>query len=317
MKPISQNDLINSGTAKRADSLKMRIEDLHEEPGFNLRDEGEDLQASIEAIVSHLANGGRLPPLEVRPRPEGGAWIVDGHRRSRAYRLADERGLPVRDPKSGELFVKVELFQGNDADRTLRVITSAEGRALAPLEVAKGYARLRGFGWKADDIAAKVCKTRQHVSQMLILADANSDVHALVRSGAVSASLAVKVVHTHGEDAGAILAKKYGEAKDAGKAKLTAGGMAPKALPRAVVDSLVGSVDLLLVNLPKETREHLTVLQKRHEQIPEEETVTIPAWLLVDLMGEHEGVAEARAKQEQRAREAANKAAQTDIEDAA
>lgn len=42
----SFNSMIKDGDIKRADAMKVRKEDFHEEPGFNWRIEGEDLEAS-------------------------------------------------------------------------------------------------------------------------------------------------------------------------------------------------------------------------------------------------------------------------------
>lgn len=232
----SFKQMIKDGTAKRADAMKFRIEDIHEEPGFNLRDEGEDLDASIDAIVEHIRAGGMLPPLEVRPRAEGGVFVVDGHRRRRAYLKA---GDDVRDG-SGELWLAVVPFVGNDADRIARVITSAEGRALSPLEVGRGYKRLIALNWTPEQIAAKVGKTRQHVDQVLILANANSDVQQLVATGGVSATTAIDAVRKHGDKAGDVLGGAVTQAKAAGKSKATAGAFKPKPIPRKLADELEG-----------------------------------------------------------------------------
>ena len=83
---------ILAGEIKRADAMKVRYQDLHEEPGFNLRIEDADFDASIDALADHILAGGQYPALEVRPRAEGGVFIVDGHRRKRAIGRAIERG---------------------------------------------------------------------------------------------------------------------------------------------------------------------------------------------------------------------------------
>ncbi len=44
---------------KRADAMKIRFADLHEEPGFNLRIEDMDFAASIEDLAHHIAAGGQ------------------------------------------------------------------------------------------------------------------------------------------------------------------------------------------------------------------------------------------------------------------
>ena len=125
----SFKQMIADKEIKRADAMKAQLEDLHEEPGFNLRAEGEDLEASIAALAEFIFAGGKIPALEVRPRAEGGLWIVDGHRRTRALNKLDAEGRLPRTPKKEdpsilEYWVSVDAFTGNDADRLARVITS-------------------------------------------------------------------------------------------------------------------------------------------------------------------------------------------------
>lgn len=303
--------MVKDGTAKRADAMKFRIEDIHEEPGFNLRREGEDLEASIDALAAHIRAGGMLPPLEVRPRPDGGVFLVDGHRRRRAYlRAADD----IRDG-DGQLFVNVVAFTGNDADRIARVITSAEGRSLSPLEIAEGYRRLVALNWTPDQIAAKVGKTRQHVDQLLILGGANADVHSLVAAGSVSATTAIDIVRKHGEAAGAILSGEVNKAKAAGKAKATAGAVKGKSLPRGIVDELVGATDGFVKALPHETLHALSTMKLSDPDV--DPLVAVPARQLFELMAVAEAVAETKAKQASRGMSDATKAANADIEDAA
>jgi 5-hydroxyisourate hydrolase-like protein (transthyretin family) len=305
---------ILSKEIKRADAMKVRLQDLHEEPGFNLRIEDADFQASVEALADYISDGGQYPALEVRPRPEGGVWIVDGHRRKRAVVLAVKHGAPLQD-KDGEVWVPIVAFEGNDADRVARVITSAEGRALSPLEVATGYARLRAFGWDNARIAQKVGKTPQHVAQLLTLADANSDVQTMVAAGGVSAAVAVEVVRKHGDDAGKVLA---GAATN-GKGKVTAGTMNGPKVPHKVLASLSDEVDAFIEQLPTHARARLAQIEAAvaGHQIPEGQEVSVPAAALLSLLNEHATVVEARQRQEQKARDRAAKAAQADLEDAA
>lgn len=305
---------ILAGEIKRADAMKVRYADLHEEPGFNLRIEDDDFAASIEALAEHIVQGGQYPALEVRPRQEGGVFIVDGHRRKRAIGLAIERGAPLQD-KDGEVWVPVVAFNGNDADRVARIITSAEGRALKPLEVAEGYKRLRNMGWDNTRIAQKVGKTPQHVAQLLTLADANSDVHQAVAAGTVSAAVAVDLVRKHGDSAGQVLADELGKAKAAGKGKVTAGTIKGKALPAKVVTSLVGSVDALMGSLPSLARERLAAIEfgVKSGTLPEGQQVSVPASALLALLNAHKEVTEARQAQATKAREAAVQAAQQQL----
>ena len=306
----SFKQMIKDGEVKRADAMKVRLEDLHEEPGFNLRAEGEDLEASIDALAEFIADGGQVPPLEVRPRAEGGVWIVDGHRRRRAMLKLDAAGRLVRDP-AGDFWVHVVAFTGNDAERVARVITSQEGRKLEPLELAAGYKRLAAFGWSADQIAKKVGKTRQHVDQMLILADAPSAVHAMVKDGAVSAAVAVETVRKHGEGSADVLGGELQKAKAAGKAKVTAGTMKGPTLPRGILDDLVQQAEKFSSKLPVEGR---VKLDQFHRGEITEGTVEVDVETLLHLELCLEELKRIRAEKEAKAREKAARAAQMEIE---
>lgn len=278
MKSFKQ--MIQGGEIKRHDAMKIRLCDIHEEPGFNLRTEGEELAASIEELATHIMAGGMVPALEVRPREDGGVWIVDGHRRSRAYRLAVERGAPIE-------WINVVAFSGNDADRLARVITSAEGRALQPIEVAQGVKRLMAFGLDASEVAANIGKSVQRVNQLLELANANTDVQKMVAAGGVSAAVATKVVREHGDNAGAVLAEAAERAKADGKTKVTPKTLAkdkPKALPAAIANELLESGFALSTHLPIEAHRVLAAGVSDGVESIANLMVSVPAGFLLELV---------------------------------
>lgn len=239
----SIRQMIAAGEVRRADAIKVRLEDLYEEPGFNLRTEGESLEASIDALAEFIADGGVIPPLEIRPRSDGGVWIVDGHRRRRALIKLDQVGrlprLPSKeDPKVTEHWVDVRMFEGSDADRVARIISSQENEKLSPLELAEGYKRLRAFGWSVEQIAKKAAKTRQHVEQVLTVGNANTDVQSLVAAGHVSATTAAQVVREHGDGAGKVLGAELERAQAKGKTKVTAGSMKGPSIPKPRLEAV-------------------------------------------------------------------------------
>lgn len=214
----SARQLLAEGLAKRADATKIRWDAIHVEPGFNLAETPEEFAERVAGMVAHLQQGGKLPAIEVRSREAGGVWLVDGHARYAAFGEADALGaVQLRDAKDGHLYVPAEYFTGNDADRVARLLTSAEGRTLSPLQRAEAYKRLANFGWSAAQIAAKVCKHPDHVRDSLALALANSDVHQMVKAGEVSATVAAKAARKHGEKAGAVLGAQVVEAKAEGR----------------------------------------------------------------------------------------------------
>lgn len=272
----SFKQMIKDGDLKRADAMKARLEDLYEEPGFNLRAEGEELEESIDALAEFIFAGGQIPALEVRPRAEGGMWVVDGHRRRRAYLKLDQAGRLPRvpskdDPKRLEAWISIVPFEGNDAERVARVITSQEGKKLSPLELADGYKRLTAFGWTPDQIAKKVGKTRQHVEQVMTLGNANTDVQQLVASGQVSATTAVQVVRQHGDEAGKVLGGELQKAKATGKTKVTAGSMRGPTTPRQQLEAVRAAAEELVSALPEDRLD------------ASESELSVPAALLLKL----------------------------------
>ncbi|MDH0300651.1 MULTISPECIES: ParB N-terminal domain-containing protein [unclassified Pseudomonas] len=239
----SFKQMIKDGEVRRADAMKVQLEDLHEEPGFNLRTEGEALELSIDSLAEFIAAGGQVPPLEVRPRAEGGVWLVDGHRRRRALLKLDAAGRLPRtpnkdDPAVLEAWVPVIAFEGSDADRVARIITSQENEKLSPLELAEGYKRLRAFGWSPEQIAKKVGKTRQHVEQVLTVGNANTDVQNLVAAGHVSATTAAQVVREHGDSAGKVLGAELEKAQAHGKTRVTAGTIKGPSIPKPRLEAV-------------------------------------------------------------------------------
>ncbi|MBB6559623.1 ParB-like chromosome segregation protein Spo0J [Acidovorax soli] len=224
----SNRQLLEAGTAKRADLVKIWINELHVEPGFNPPETPEEFDARVEDIVAHLANGGSVPPLEVRDRVEGGKFIVDGHARLEAHVRAADRGIPIHDQKDGRVYILTIPFVGNDADRNIRIITSAKKRTLSPVQTATILKRQRGYGWSLEAIAKEINLSSERVRQLLALGDANSDVQALVLSGEVTEAVATAAVRNHGDNAGTVLAEQLAEVKAAGGKKLTPGKAGPK-----------------------------------------------------------------------------------------
>ena len=249
--------------------------------------------------------GGKIPPLEVRPRPESGVWLVDGHRRHAQIGRAIAAGAPLQD-KNGDVWIDVTAFEGNDADRTARVISSAQGRHLTPLETAFGYAKLARFKWDNERISRLERVSPQWVAKMIALAHANSDVHALVRSGAVKASTAIEAVAKHGEGAGAFLQGEFEKAKASGKSRVTPSTIHGRALPRKVVSPLISGVDAFMQGLDANQRATLLDIQEGRVA---SETITIPAAALLDLFQAHGAVETLRAKRAEKAAKEAQQAA--------
>lgn len=300
--PTSFKQLYQAGEIKKKDIFSIPYSKLEAEEGFNLRVEGPELDAHIEGIAETILAGGEVPPLLVRVDSDGRCLIVDGHCRHRAYGVAIERGAAIEH-------IDCLPYRGNDADRVARMVTSSQGRALSPIETSNGYKRLIAFNWTPEQIAKHVGKTRQHVEQLLILANSNSDVKSLVAGGKVAAAVAIKAVRSKGDKAGEYLSAESNKAAASGKKKVTAGTIQPKPIPRPVMDYAVSILDELDKSIDVQTRVYI----EESAQPGKIRTVNIDGVLMGKLLGAIDAINSARKAQDEKARAKAGDAAQATI----
>lgn len=265
---------------------------LVEEEGFNLRDYNDpEVIDHIEGFADSYINGRYVPPLVVRTSDEGLVIPVEGHCRRRGALLAIERGAELA-------FVDCVPFKGNDVERTEVVLRSAEGLKLKPLAVALGYFRLGRMGLDNPEIAKRMRKTASHVEQMLLLANANHDVHQLVRDGKVSAYAAIEAVRVHREKAGDFLMGKLEEATSRGKSSVTRGAVKGWTPPRKIVTSVIGTVESVVSKLDNSTRLQLAEFEALEPTQLEGKKIEVDAASFLELVKAHGAVADAKAAKE-------------------
>ncbi|MEG2550981.1 MAG: chromosome partitioning protein ParB [Hafnia sp.] len=224
-KSNSFRDMSRNGTILRRDrGMFIRLKDIHIREGFNKRVEDERLREADDDLFQYMMQGGVIPSLEVEARTEGGVWVVEGHRRTRAYQRCAEAGKPVE-------WIAIVPFEGSDIDRIARISTS-NGRqlALTKFEEAMVAKDLMAFNLTPDEIAKHMHRSRPHVDKLIVLATSNHDVQEAVRGGQVALDAAVERVKEHGEDAGQILEEDVKKAQEQGKKKVTK-SMVQKNLP--------------------------------------------------------------------------------------
>ncbi|MFW0143001.1 ParB/RepB/Spo0J family partition protein [Klebsiella michiganensis] len=177
---------------KRTDSgMFIRIDELHVKPNFNRREDDERTRQADDELFNYLMNGGTVPPLEVVVRDEGGVWIVEGHRRHRAYLRCREAGKPVER-------IQIISFTGNDVERIARIMTSNNQLPLTAVEQAAVVKDLAAFNLTTAEIAKLVHKSIPTVEKLLTLSTADHAIQKSVKSGEVSASVAVAEAEARG-----------------------------------------------------------------------------------------------------------------------
>ncbi|WP_431050043.1 DNA translocase FtsK [Xanthomonas oryzae] len=289
---------------KKTDLYRIDPRLISEEEGFNLRDYNDpDVVAQIERFADDYANGRYVPPLIVRTLADGRIVPVEGHLRRRGALLAIERGADIP-------FVDCTSFKGGDAERVQLMLKSAEGLKLKPLEVAFGYLRLHRMGHSNTKIAEDMGRTPARVEQLLLLATAESDVHAMVREGRVTADVAVEAVRAHGEHAGPFLQSKLEEAQGQGKAKVTRGTIRGPSLPPKVLGTVIGSVKSVVERLDSGVRRQLAEFESLQPEQLEGKKVEVDAATLLELVRAQGAIEEISVKREKAASNAKAAAAQ-------
>lgn len=205
----------SSEDVSRSDLYSVSPDMLTEEAGFNVRgafDEAYFEQPEVEEHIRGLADsykaGRYVPPIVVQVR-DGIPYIRDGMHRRRALMLAISEGADIKR-------VQVLEHRGDEAQQTLLLATSNDGRPLSPMERAVIYDRLEKWGWTVQEIASSVRRTTKHVGQTLALLDMPLELKRMVQRNEIAATQAAELFRQHGDDAVSMIHKAR-EKTDKGK----------------------------------------------------------------------------------------------------
>ncbi|WP_338501587.1 DNA-binding protein [Erwinia aphidicola] len=193
------------------------LAELYVEPGYNVR---EIDQEHVEEFRDAFIAGEFVPPLAVQVTDKG-IKIIDGHHRYHGAVMATQAGHEIAR-------LECKDFSGSEADRIAFMVTSSQGKALAPLERAAAYHRLINQGWTPAEVAKKVKRSVADVDQHLQLLDCSDGLIAMVKSGEVAPTTAVALSRQHGTQAETIAQAQMAKAKAAGKSKLTKSDAIPQ-----------------------------------------------------------------------------------------
>jgi len=200
----------------RSDLYRVDPNILNEDPGWNVRSEGAELDAHIRMLADSIKEVGVKEPLTCYIKDDV-LFVTDGHCRLRATMLAIAEGAEIQSVP-----MKLEDRYSNDADRTLSMITRNSGKPLTQLEMAEVIKRLLNFGWLINNIAIKTGFSISHIQNMLNLSSAPDEIIKMVQDGEVSATLAQKIVREKGSaEAVEALKGAVETSKKAGKKKAT------------------------------------------------------------------------------------------------
>lgn len=115
--------------------------------------------------------------------------LISGHRRLQAVLALIEEGVPI-------VAVPAVLDQmGDEGERLARALSANEnGVPLEPLDAAKAFQRLTGYGWEPKRIASKVGRSLSFVYGRLKLLEATADVLDAAARGEITQTDIVRTV---------------------------------------------------------------------------------------------------------------------------
>ncbi|WKZ94071.1 DNA-binding protein [Chimaeribacter arupi] len=191
-------------------TFQVPLSELYAEEGYNVREI--DQEHVLEFRDAYIA-GEFVPPLAVEVT-ERGVKIIDGHHRYYGALAATEAGTEI--PR-----LECKDFIGSEADKIAFMVTSSQGKQLAPLERAAAYQRLHNQGWSNEEIAKKVKRSVSDVAQHLQLIECGDALKEMIRAGEMSHTTALEIQRAHGTNAETEAKSALEKAKAAGKAKVT------------------------------------------------------------------------------------------------
>ncbi|MGP3505477.1 ParB/RepB/Spo0J family partition protein [Paracidovorax citrulli] len=279
---------------RKDDVYKIPPESLLEEPGFNERDYNDpEVVAKIEEFAQAYANGQFVPHLVVRiDAGTGNFYIVEGHQRTRGAKLAISRGASVP-------YLVCVPFRGNDVDRYHCQLDSQAGLALKPVGVARLYLKLLNLGVTEEEIAARRHKELSHVQAMLVLAQAPAEVHRMVNSGQVGATLAIQVLREKGDGALSYLRAALEKEQAKGKTKIRPAALREWKPPPKIAGGIINSVQGMVNSLATKQRRELAELEKLSPSQLKGRKVEVDAAVLLEMVKIWGTAMDARAAKEQ------------------
>ncbi len=133
-------------------------------------------EAKLTELADSMKAHGVIVPLVVRPRPEGGYFLIAGERRWRAAQRAGLHDVPV---------VVQDIEQGVALERAL--VENIQRADLGPLEEAMAYHRLsEEFGLTQEAIAERIGKDRSTIANSIRLLKLPPAVRQLVEDERLS-----------------------------------------------------------------------------------------------------------------------------------
>lgn len=130
-------------------------------------------EAPLRDLSASITAQGVVQPIVVRPREEGGYWLVAGERRFRATKLAGNNRIPA----------VIRELSARDAV-AVALVENIQREDLSAIDEARAVRRLIAeFGLTHDEAGSALGRSRSAISNLLRLLELREDVQEMVNDG--------------------------------------------------------------------------------------------------------------------------------------
>ncbi|QRF55762.1 ParB/RepB/Spo0J family partition protein [Variovorax paradoxus] len=226
LSPGNVKAAMRAAGAKSSDLWMVPVANIRVIAGYNIRPVDREHVEAIKESIRINGYSKDKPLAGYVSKEEGDGDIInltDGeHRLTAVLELVDE-GEPIE-------FLPVTVAPAGTSmvDLAVSMATSASGKELTPQAWATLCKRLIGYGLDVDEIAKRLVKKKQQISDWLVLAGASRRVLVMVEGGKVSGTNAIRLLKKHGAGTADVLEKKFEAAQAKGKKKVTAAVLSPQ-----------------------------------------------------------------------------------------
>lgn len=204
---------------KSSDLYGVPIDQFQVLPDYNPRIVTDEYVKGLHELAKSMAEHGwyRSKPMAAyvaAVKGENVVYVEDGHRRLAAAKLANsEYGASI------EVAPTVIMSRAMTVEERLEhmVRSNQDGVPFNALEQAIVAARFEKFGKTEEQIASILHVSVPRVKQLLVLAGSPKEIRDWVKSGEISATLAIETVQTQKDNAVPAIKKGLEKAKKAGK----------------------------------------------------------------------------------------------------
>lgn len=227
-------DLVKASGGTGADYWNIPVSLLQPNPQ-NFRLDSPALREHIAGIAQSIMDTGFNRKRILTIRQDGDTLVVvDGNCRLAAVKIAIAQG--------SEILTLPCVSEGpnvTEAERTVDMLVANQGLAHSPVEYAAAIKKLLSYGWTDADVARRLGKSRQWVSNTLETAALPPEAQTLIAAGVASATQMRKVVKAEGA---AGVARVRQVAEETGRKRVTERHLAAPAVATVAAAALPAPV---------------------------------------------------------------------------